>query len=270
MAMQLFESIKHLNEFKQEYWKARELYKILEYSEYNKFIPTINKAKIACKNSGQDVNLHFADISEHQKSKNQYWDTQGQLLADMLLSRYACYLIAMEADSRKEIVSQAKTYFAIQSRKQEISEQNLEDTKRVAIREQLTEHNKDLARTAKKADVRNYGEFTDYGYMGLYGMRNNDIVKHKWLEESEKLLDNINSEELAANLFRATQAEAKIKREHIRWQDNASKAHMEIGNEVREMIKKIGGTMPEDLPKSENIKEAKKRIKQNKSLGNKK
>lgn len=268
--MQLFESIKHLNEYNQEYWKARELYKLLEYTEYNKFIPTINRAKIACTNSGQDVNMHFADVSEPQKSKNQYGDIQGQMLADVLLSRYACYLIAMEADSRKEIVSQAKTYFAIQSRKQEISEQYLEDTKRVAIREQLTEHNKELAKTAKRAEVRNYGEFTDYGYMGLYGMRNKDILKHKWLEEQEKLLDHINSEELAANLFRATQAEAKIKRERISWQDKASKAHLEIGQEVRAMIKKIGGTMPEDLPKSDNIKEAKKRIKQNKSLGNKK
>ena len=256
--MQLFESIKHQNEHGQEYRKARELYKILWYTEYNKFLPTINKAKLACENSKQYVAEHFADLSEPQKSNNQYWEIQGQILNDIYLSRYACYLIAMEADSRKEIVSQAKTYFAIQTRKQEINEQYLEDSKRVAIREQLSEHNKELAKTAKKAEVWNYGEFTDYGYLGLYWMRNKDIIKHKKLNESDKLLDNISSEELAANLFRATQAEAKIKREGIIWQSKASKAHLEIWKEVRIMIKKIWWTMPEDLPAVDNIKEAKK------------
>jgi DNA-damage-inducible protein D len=258
--MILFETIKQINQYDQEYWSARDLYKSLEYTEYGKFLPTINKAKTACQKSEQEISMHFADVSEPQKSRNQYAETLWQIIDDIHLSRYACYLIAMEADSRKETVSLAKTYFAIQTRKQELTDQYLEDQKRIYLRDQMTEHNKSLAKTADEAKVWNYGAFTDYGYLGLYGMRNKEILTHKGLEPKDKLLDNIWSEELAANLFRATQAEAKIKREGVVGQNNASKAHFEVGQEVRDTIKKLWWTMPEALPITDNIKEAKKRI----------
>lgn len=260
--MQLFESIKHQNEHGQEYRKARELAKVMSYNDFGNFENVIAKAKIACKQAWQHISDHIAEATEMVSLGL----GTSKLFPSYHLSRYACYLIAMEADSRKEIVAQAKSYFTIQTRKQEINEQYLEDSKRVAIREQLSEHNKELAKTAKKAEVWNYGEFTDYGYLGLYWMRNKDIIKYKGLSESDKLLDTISSEELAANLFRATQAEAKIKREGIIWQDKASKAHLEIGKEVRTMIKKIWWTMPEDLPAVDNINEAKKRVKNTNKL----
>jgi DNA-damage-inducible protein D len=155
------------------------------------------------------------------------------------LSRYACYLIAMEADGSKSEVALAKAYFAIQTRKQEITEQFLEDKKKLYLREQVSEHNRSLAKVAKQAGVFNYGNFVDYGYLGLYGMRNKEILKKKKLKPKDALMDNIGSEELAANLFRATQAEAKIKRESIIGQDKASKAHYEVGRDIRGLIKKM-------------------------------
>lgn len=256
-----FDTIRNINEYGQEYWKARQLYKLLEYTEYTKFLPTIEKAKIACKNSNQDQNVHFAHVSEPQKSRNQYGEISWQVLDDIHLSRYACYLIAMEASSQKHAVSLAKSYFAIQTRNQELHQQYLEDQKRVYLREQVSEHNKSLAKTAKEIGVTNYANFVDYGYLGLYGMRNKDILKTKWLDPKASLMDNVGSEELAANLFRATQAEAKIKREWIQGQHKAQQTHLEVGKEVRETIRKIWGTMPEALPAVDHIKEAKKRIK---------
>ncbi len=259
--MSLFDQIKKINDHGQEYWSARDLYKVLEYTEYGKFLPTIHKAELACQSSKQQVTEHFAQVSEPQKSRNQYGETEGQVVSDYHLSRYACYLIAMEADSRKDAVALAKSYFALQTRRQEMTDQYLEDQRRVELRAQVTEHNKSLAKTAKKAGVHNFGTFVDYGYMGLYGMRHRDILQKKKLKQTDSLMDNVNSEELAANLFRTTQAEAKIKREKIHGEDKANKAHLEVGKEVRTAIEKIGGMMPEKLPKSDNIKEAKKRVK---------
>ncbi len=254
----IFDQIKKINEYKQEFWNARELSKILNYSEYRHFKPSIEKAKISCTKSGYNISDHFEDVLDMVPIGS----GATRQLDDIRLSRYACYLIIQNADPSKNIVASGQTYFAIQTRKQEISEQLLEDQKRVYLREQVAEHNKSLAKTAKQAWVSHYGNFVDYGYLWLYGMRNKDILKTKKLDSKDSLMDHVGSEELAANLFRATQAEAKIKREWIIGQDKASKAHYEIGQEVRETIKKIWGTMPEKLRKSDHINKAKKRIKQ--------
>lgn len=258
--MSLFDQIKKINNYGQEYRSARDLYKVLEYTEYGKFLPTIAKAEQACKSSSQSVHDHFSHLSD------MVWIGSGasRSVDDYQLSRYACYLIAMEADSKKPSVALAKSYFALQTRKQELNDQYLEDQRRVELRGQVTEHNKSLAKTAKWAGVHNFWAFVDYGYLGLYGMRHKEILQKKKLQPKDSLMDHVSSEELAANLFRATQAEAKIKREWISWQDKASKAHFDVGQEVRATIQKLWGTMPEQLPKVEHIKESKKRLKPSK------
>jgi len=264
MPKNIFEEIKHINEYWNEFWRAREFYKILEYSEYGKFIPVINKAKEACKNSKQSVEEHFAHVSEPQKSRNQYWEISWQVIDDIYLSRYACYLIIQNADSRKENVALWQTYFAIQTRKQEISEQILEDKKRKYLRDEMKEHNIQLAEAVKNAWVVQpieYAIFQNFWYKGLYDWLDMKwIHKKKWLKKSEKILDHMSSEELAANLFRATQAEAKLRRENISWKDKANEAHYSVWKEVRKTIKKLGGTMPEDLPAVDWIKKIEKRL----------
>lgn len=263
MTNNIFEQIKKVNEHGKEFWSARDLYKLLGYTEYGKFLPAIERAKEACKNSGQEIDLHFAHVSEPQKSRNQYGETQGQVVADYSLSRYACYLIAQNGDPRKVEIAKAQTYFAIQTRRQEEQELRIEDNKRVMLRGEMKEHNKKLASAAKSAGVTNYANFQDAGYMGLYGgLRQKDVHEKKKLKEKESILDRMGSEELAANLFRATQAEAKLKRENIRGQQSASNAHNQVGKKVRQTIKELGGVMPERLPTPENIKESKKRLKQ--------
>lgn len=257
MANNIFEEIKHINEFWNEYWLAREFFKILEYSEYSKFLPVIEKAKIACKNSQQSVKDHFAEVSEMVEIGS--WATRE--IENIHLSRYACYLIIQNATPSKEVVALWQTYFALQTRKQEISEQYLEDSKRKQLRDEMSKHNKSLAQTAEKAGVKMYGTFTNYGYMWLYnGLDAAGIHSKKWLKKSQKILDHMWSEELAANLFRATQAEAKLKREGIFWETKANKAHLEVGKEVRATIQKLWGTMPEELPASDSIKQAEKRL----------
>lgn len=229
MINNIFEQIRKINEYGSEYWSARDLYKILGYTEYGKFIPAIERAKKACENSGQMVNLHFAHVSEPQKSRNQYGEIQGQVLDDYSLSRYACYLIAQNGDSRKEEIALAQTYFAIQTRKQEVHEQLMEDSKRMLLRGEMKEQNKNLARVAKEAGVMNYANFQDYGYMGLYaGMRQKDIKVKKKLKKTEAILDHMGSEELAANLFRTTQAQAKLKRENIYGENKANQTHYSV------------------------------------------
>lgn len=262
MANNIFEQVKKINEYRQEYWSARDLYKLLGYTEYGKFLPAVERAKEACKNSGQDANLHFAQVSEPQKSRNQYGEIQGQTISDYSLSRYACYLIAQNGDPRKEEIARAQTYFAIQTRRQEVQELQIEDSKRVFLRDELKEHNKELAQAAKAAGVISHANFQDFGYMGLYGgLRQKDIHAKKKLNKSEAILDHMGSEELAANLFRATQAAAKLKRENIFGQSSANQAHYHVGKKVRQTIKELGGTMPEQLPTPENVKESKKRLK---------
>lgn len=263
MTPQPFEQIKKINEFWQEFRSARELAKVLEYGDYRNFLTVLEKARIACKQSHQAVNDHFVDVNDMIKLAK--WAKRQ--VEDVQLSRYACYLIIQNADSRKEIVALGQTYFAIQTRRQEVADDFLEDRKRVVMRDELTYRNKKLFKTAKKSWVQDYANFYDYGYLGLYGMRKHQIAEKKGLKNKDNILDYMDGEELGANIFRATQADAKIKRESIIGQEKASKAHYEVGKEVRTAIKKIGGTMPEELPIKENIKGVKKRINQQGKYG---
>lgn len=253
-----FEQIKKINEHNQEFWSARDLFKLLGYTEYSKFLPVIDRAKQACEHSKQAVPLHFAHVSEMVPVGLGV----RREVDDFHLSRYACYLIAQNGDPRKEEIALAQTYFAIQTRRQEVSEQIVEDRNRIFLRSEITEHNKKLASAAKAAGVSNYATFQDYGYMGLYGgLRQKEIHTKKKLTKKESILDHMGSEELAANLFRATQAQAKLKRENIFGQSEANKAHLDVGKKVRKTIIELGGTMPEKLPTPDGIKEAKKRLK---------
>ncbi len=258
MKENLFEKIKKINQYGYEFWYARELAKILEYTDFGNFENVIQKAKSACKNSGQNINDHFGDATELIEIAK----SAQREFPSYKLSRYACYLIAQNGDPRKVEIAKAQTYFAIQTKRQENTDNLVEDHKRVSLRGEMKEHNKNLASAAKQAGVINYANFQDFGYMGLYGgMRQKDIKIKKNLKDKDLILDHMNSEELAANLFRATQTEAKLKRENIKGQFNANIAHKQVGEKVRNTIKSLGGTMPEDLPLVEHIKKSKKRIK---------
>lgn len=266
----LFESIKHINEFGQEYWYARELQIALDYAEWRNFSKVINKAKIACEKSEYFIIDHFVDTN---KMVNVGSGAEREL-EDYQLSRYACYLIVQNADPRKKVVALGQTYFAVKTRQQELIEnfeQLDEDKKRLAIRQEMIEHNKLLVEAAKNAGVESsldYAAFQNYGYMGLYGgMTAKDIHQHKGLKSNQKILDHMGYEELAANLFRATQTEAKLRRENIQGKKEANQTHFAVGKEVRETIKRIGGTMPEKLPTPE--KSIKQIEKEQKLLENK-
>ncbi len=266
MDLRVFEHVKKINQYHQEYRKARELAKILEYKDFGNFENVIAKAKIACSNSWYPVNDHFGDITEMVQLG--LWTNKS--FPSYALSRYACYLIMQNADPSKKIVALWQTYFALQTRKQELHDQYMEDSKRVYLREEMKTHNKKLMSTAKEAWVRNYASFTDAWYMWLYGwMRQIDIHKQKKLKKEEKILDHMNSEELAANLFRTTQTDAKIQRESIKWQEHANVTHFEVWRKIRKTIQEIWGTMPEKLPTTDTITEAKKRIKKQLKLNKK-
>lgn len=247
----IFEDIKHINDYGQEYWYGRELSEILQYKRWDKFYNVIEKAKKACENSGISTSEHFSHVG---KMINLAKGAQREI-EDIELSRYACYLIVQNADSRKKVVALGQTYFAIQTRKQEL-EENFEELsecrKRLAIRNELKEHNKILVDTAKDSGVEttlDYAIFQNNGYMGLYGgLKAKDIHTKKGLKKSQKILDHMGSTELAANLFRATQTEEKLRREKIKGKEKANQAHFEVGKKVRQTIKDLGGTMPEDLP----------------------
>jgi DNA-damage-inducible protein D len=245
-----FEKIRQVNAAGNEYWLSRDLAGVLGYVQYRNFEAVVAKAKQACFNSGQRLDDHFADISKMVSigSKTE------RPIADTLLSRYACYLIVQNADPSKPIVAIGQTYFAIQTRRQELADHGLpsEDDLRLQLRDEMKRHNKQLAATAKKAGViqpLDYAIFQNHGYQGLYGgLTMQDIHRKKSLKKSQQILDHMGSEELAANLFRATQAESKIRRDRITGKDRANQAHREVGSKVRQTIKEIGGTMPENLP----------------------
>ena len=264
---QTFESIKHMDENGVEFWYARELQIVLNYKEWRKFENVINKAKEACENTGIRVFEHFVDIDKLSKRAN----NAEVIIKDYKLTRYACYLIAQNGDSRKKVIALAQTYFAVQTRKQEISEQEYsmltEDEKRFYQRDLTRKGNYSLNQAAKNAGVKKFDKFHNAGYKGLYnGETADDIAKRKGLRYREDILDNMGSEELAANLFRITQTESRLKRDNVDTEKEACNTHNKIGKIVRNAIKEAGGTMPEDLPTAEKSlkqleKENKKKIK---------
>ena len=261
----VFEDIKHIDENGNEYWLARELQKVLQYTQWRRFENVINKAKLACKNSNIKVDDHFANVGKMVDiGSNTKRETN-----DYKLSRYACYLIAQNGDPRKEVIALAQTYFAIQTRKQELSEKEYseltEDEKRFYQRDLTRKGNYSLNVAAKNAGVKNFDKFHNYGYKGLYnGETANDIAKRKNLRYREDILDNMGSTELAANLFRITQTEYKLIHDDIKGENNANITHYNIGKNIREVIAKNGGTMPENLPTPD--KSLKELEKENKKL----
>lgn len=248
---QTFENIKHINEYGQEYWIARELQTILEYSDWRNFLKVVDKAKTACENSDILIENHFVDVNKMVDIGS----GAERKISDIQLSRYACYLIVQNGDPRKEVIAVGQTYFAVKTRQQELSEnyeELTEDQKRLAIRNEMKRHNTALADAAHDVGViepLDYAIFQNCGYRGLYGgMDMRAIHKHKGLKKSQKILDHMGSTELAANLFRATQTEEKLRREQIMGKTEANKTHYEVGKKVRQTIEELGGTMPEDLP----------------------
>mgnify|MGYP004680887673 FL=1 len=248
---QTFESIKHVNEYGEEYWLARELQLVLEYAQWRRFSDAIERAKLACKNSGFAVEDHFADVGKMVDIGS----GAERQIDDVMLSRYACYLIVMNGDPRKEVIAIGQSYFAIKTRQRELIdnyEQMSEDQKRLAIRNEMIAHNKSLAEAAQMAgiaDQREYAIFQNKGYQGLYGgLGAKEIHARKGLKKSQKILDHMGSTELAANLFRATQTDEKLRRENIQGKQAAYDTHYQVGKKVRQTIEELGGTMPEDLP----------------------
>lgn len=261
----VFEKSKRIDSLGNEYWSARDLSKILEYSEYRHFLPVIAKAKESCENSGYDILDHFEDILEMVSIGK----TANREVESIKLSRYASYLIVQNADPSKEIVAQGQTYFAVQTRIQEISQMDeytsltTEEERRLFLRNELAKHNTQLAAAAKDSGVikpLDYAIFQNHGYKGLYGgLDAKGIHQKKGLKKSQQILDHMGSTELAANLFRATQAEEKLRRENIQGKQNANKAHFEVGKKVRKTIQELGGTMPEELPTVDSVKAIEKK-----------
>ncbi len=259
-SLSVFEQIRKTDSGGNEYWSARNMAKVLEYSEYRHFLPVIERAKEACKNSGQNIENHFEDILEMVSIGSK---TEREV-ESVKLSRYACYLIVQNADPGKEVVALGQTYFAVQTRLQEIQQieeynrLSTEDEKRVFLRNELSKHNIQLAAAAKDAGVIkpiDYAIFQNHGYMGLYGgLDAKAIHKQKGLKKSQQILDHMGSTELAANLFRATQTEEKLRREQIKGKTKANQTHYEVGKKVRKTIEELGGTMPENLPTAKSIK----------------
>lgn len=249
-----FENIRHTNEYGQEFWYARELQQALEYSQWRRFEETIERAKTSCLQSENSIEDHFANVGKMVSIGS---GAQREI-DDIMLSRYACYLIVMNGDPRKQIIAVGQTYFAVKTRQQELVDnydQLTEDQKRLAIRDEIKRHNKSLAEAAQMAGVEtslDYATFQNYGYMGLYGgLKAQDIKRRKGLKKSQDILDHMGSTELAANLFRATQTDEKLRRENVQGKDAANRTHYEVGAKVRQTIAELGGTMPEDLPTPE-------------------
>ena len=250
-----FEQIRQVNDDGVEFWSARDLAEVLGYrTNYRNFKKALGKAEVACANSGQEVEDHFA------RARKMIALGKGaqRAVEDVHLSRYACYLVIQNADPSKEIVALGQTYFAVQTRRQEQADEMAglsEEQKRLYLRGQLSTHNKQLAEAANQAGVVlpvDFAIFQDHGYMGLYGdLKSRDIHKRKGLKPSQHILDHMGSTELAANLFRATQTEEKLRREGIKGKEKANQTHYEVGRKVRQTIQELGGTPPEDLPNPE-------------------
>lgn len=264
---ELFESIRHVDEDGHEYWTARELSAALEYSEYRKFLPVARKAWSACYNSGIRPADQFVPFAE----KVSIGSGAERQIDNIKMTRYACYLAVQNSDPSKTIVAQAQTYFAMQTRRaeKELDGKNNEltedESKRLVLRREMSKHNTQLASAAKGAGVTttlDYAIFQNHGYRGLYGgLDATDIKERKGLANNQNILDHMGSTELAANLFRATQTEDKLRREGITGKDNANRVHKEVGAKVRKTIKELGGTMPEDLPTADSIKKLERKEK---------
>ena len=251
---QTFESIKHINEYGEEYWLARELQSVLEYARWENFSKAIDRAQKACANTGFNVDDHFREVTKMVPLGS----GAERAIDDVMLSRYACYLVVMNGDPNKEVIAVGQTYFAVKTRQQELIEkyeEMSEDQKRLAIRNEMKRHNIALADAAHDAGViepKDYAIFQNKGYQGLYGgLGVKEIHARKGLKKSQKILDHMGSTELAANLFRATQTEEKLRRENIQGKAAANQAHYAVGRKVRQTIQELGGTMPEDLPTPE-------------------
>ena len=260
----VFEDIKHIDECGNEYWLARELQKVLEYTEWRKFSNVINKAKNACNNSNSNIYDHFGNVDKMVEIGSGAKRRQD----DYKLSRYACYLIVQNADSRKKVVALGQTYFAIQTRKQEITEQeydSLSNTEKRFYQRRLTKQgNYTLQKVASAAGVKNMAEFHNAGYKGLYnGETADDIFKRKKLRYREDILDNMNEDELVANLFRINQTKQKLLKDNVQGEKEAKDVHYEVGQKVRKAIADIGGMMPEEMPTPDkSLKELEKEKKQ--------
>ena len=261
----MFEDIKHIDEEGKEYWLARELQIALDYKKWQKFINVIENAKIACEQSNFIIEDHITQVGKMINVGK----GGKRKVEDYKLSRYACYLIAQNGDSRKKTIALAQTYFAIQTRKQELSEKEYsmltEDEKRFYQRNLTRKGNYSLNIVARNVGVRNFDKFHNAGYKGLYGGETaNDIAKRKKLRYREDILDNMNEDELVANLFRINQTKQKLLKDKVQGESNASDIHYEVGKKVRKAIKDIGGTMPEDMPTPK--KSLKELEKENKKL----
>ncbi|MDD3048558.1 MAG: DNA damage-inducible protein D [Bacilli bacterium] len=262
-AKNIFEGIKHIDELGNEYWEARELQVVLEYSQWRRFEDVISKAKTACVSSSYKISDHFADVGKTIIMPK----SASKIVLDHKLSRYACYLLVQNADSRKKVIALGQTYFAVQTRKQELTEDDYnslsEDEKRFYSRNLTKKGNYFLNQTAKHAGVKNFDKFHNAGYKGLYnGETADDIAKRKGLRYREDILDNMGSSELIANMFRIDQTEQKLKNSNINSEGLANEVHFKVGRKVRQTIKELGGTMPEDLPiPDKSLKELEKKEK---------
>ena len=277
VASNTFERIKQVNPAGAEFWSARELARVIDYTDFRNFTAVITKAREACANSGHAVADHFVDINKMVGIGS----GAKREVEDWALSRYACYLVIQNADPSKPLVALGQSYFAVQTRRQELADDAAlkEDKTRLLLRAEMKKHNKNLAGVAKQAGVIqpvDYAIFMDHGYRGLYGgLGVRDVHARKRLKPKEQVLDHMGSTELAANLFRATQTEEKLRRENVRHKDIANRIHGEVGRKVRQTIHELGGTMPENLPVAESIKQVesreKRRLKadQKKLLGSK-
>jgi len=260
MGSKSFEDLKKVNEHGAEYWSAREIQPLLGYTQWRRFEDAINRALTSCKQSGNEPSHHFAGAGKPIEGGK----GAVQTVNDYHLSRFACYLIAQNGDPRKPEIANAQKYFAIQARRQEISDAVAADMERLELRKQTSEEFKALSGAARDAGVhdRMFGVFHDAGYKGMYGGLGRDAIKkQKRIPEKENLMDRMDTTELAANQFRMTQTRDKLAKDKVKDQQAAIKTHENVGKEVREAIKRIGGTPPEQLPPAEHIKQVEKRIK---------